>query len=245
VTCTRFSLLSSTHSRIGAEAASTGSSSRQLPVVVAFVRHGRTPTTGTILPGRAPGLHLSEEGGRQASEVAEMLAKEVASLGERGPRVGAVYASPMERAKETARPIARALGLRVATKRSLIECDFGAWTGAKLAELAKLPEWKRLMADPVGFSFPGGESILQVQERIVGFAEEVRESHPGELVVAVSHADVIRVAIASALGAPLSAMHRIWVSTASVSVVSYGHKGVSVLALNASGDLSGIGSVFR
>src|SRR3954454_1867720 len=104
------------------------------PTLVLFVRHGQTPTTGATLPGRAPGLHLADTGKAQAERAAERIS----AL----KNVAAVYASPMERAQETAAPIARGRKLRVRTDRGLNECDFGSWTGGGLKALAKLPEWR-------------------------------------------------------------------------------------------------------
>ena len=80
--------------------------------LVLLVRHGTTPSTGTILPGRAPGLHLSEAGQAQALSAAARIA-------EIDPAPSAIYASPLERTQETARPIARRLGLRVNDSESL------------------------------------------------------------------------------------------------------------------------------
>src|SRR5829696_5205341 len=97
---------------------------------VILVRHGQTATTGKLLPGRAPGLHLAD-GGR---EQAERAAARIAEL----DNVDAVYASPLERARETAAPIAKARDLRTHVDRGLMECDFGDWTGAELAKLMKL-----------------------------------------------------------------------------------------------------------
>src|ERR1700689_2132059 len=92
---------------------------------VLLVRHGVTATTGIILPGRAPGLHLSERGVAQAERVAERLA-------DLPKKPVALYVSPLERTRETAAPIAHALGLRPIAARGLLECDFGLWTGKKL-----------------------------------------------------------------------------------------------------------------
>ena len=102
------------------------------PTLVLMVRHGQTPTTGAVLPGRAKGLHLGDKGIEQA----RIAGERIGALG----RIKAVYASPMERTQETAAPIAKACGLRVRTHKGLIECDFGEWTGKKLANLRKLPE---------------------------------------------------------------------------------------------------------
>src|SRR3954451_13742644 len=129
------------------------------PTLVLYVRHGQTPTTGSTLPGRAPGLHLADKGVGQAEAAAERIAALKA--------VAAVYASPLERAQETAAPIARERGLRVRTERGLNECDFGSWTGEPLRDLAKRPEWRTVQRYPSGFRFPGGESFVEMQARMV------------------------------------------------------------------------------
>src|ERR1700760_1752759 len=82
-----------------------------------LVRHGQTATTGKVLPGRAPGLHLADAGRQQA----ERAAARIAEL----DKVDAIYTSPLERARETAAPIAKARGLRAHVDRGLLECDFG------------------------------------------------------------------------------------------------------------------------
>jgi probable phosphomutase (TIGR03848 family) len=160
---------------------------------VLFVRHGRTPTTGATLPGRAKGLHLADAGREQADAVAARLA-ELA-------KVDAVYASPLERTRETAAPIAKARGLKVQIARGLLECDFGDWTGKALKDLVKLPEWATVQRYPSGFRFPNGESFHEMQVRITGAVRDLVARHPGGVIVAVSHADPIKAAVADALGA--------------------------------------------
>lgn len=203
------------------------------PTLVLLVRHGETPTTGKVLPGRAPGLHLSERGQQQAAAVAERIA---ALHGEKG-RVAAVYASPLERTRETAAPIGRALGLRVQRDKRLLECDFGEWTGAELKALMKKPEWRTVQRNPSGFRFPGGESFTEMQTRMVGAVDALRAAHPGAAVVAVSHADPIKAVVAHALGTHLDLFQRIVVSPCSVSAILYGADGPVVLAVNSTGDL--------
>src|SRR2546423_7117488 len=117
--------------------------------LVLFVRHGQTPSTGQRLPGRAPGLHLSDSGREQATAVATRVGEL--------KRLDAVYTSPLERARETAAPIATARELKPAVDRGLLECDFGERTGAELKKLMKLPEWRRVQGHPGGLRFPGGE----------------------------------------------------------------------------------------
>ena len=203
--------------------------------MVLLVRHGRTPTTGKVLPGRAPGLHLSEEGRSQADAVAARIAG-IATTGSARPV--AVYASPLERTAETAKPIARLLGLRVRTDRGLLECDFGTWTGAELKDLAKRPEWGAVQRFPSGFRFPGGESFLEMQARITSAIDRLTRLHPGETVVAVSHADPIKAAVATAAGTHLDLFQRLTIAPCSVSAVAYTGGGPHVLTVNSTGSLA-------
>jgi probable phosphoglycerate mutase len=195
---------------------------------VLLVRHGQTPTTGKVLPGRTKGLHLADTGREQA----ETTAANIAAL----QRVDAVYSSPLERAKETAAPIARARGLRTRSARGLLECDFGEWTGADQGELRKLPEWKQVQRYPSGFRFPNGESFAEMQQRMVDAVCELTRAHRGSTIVAVSHADTIKAAVAHALGTHLDLFQRIVVSPCSISAVVYSDEGPVVLAVNSTGN---------
>lgn len=196
-----------------------------------LVRHGQTPTTGTTLPGRAKGLHLADVGVAQAERAAERIA-ELSS-------VDALYTSPLERARETAAPIGRTLGMKPVVDRGLLEADFGEWTGAELKELMKLPEWSTVQRAPSTFRFPGGESFTEMQHRIVGTLERLRTAHPGGTIVCVSHADPIKAAIAHAVGTHLDLFQRIVVSTCSISVIAWPQHGTGgspvVLAVNSTG----------
>src|SRR3954447_26079539 len=196
--------------------------------LVFLVRHGQTPTTGTTLPGRANGLHLADKGHEQASAVAERLAPFKG-------KVAAVYASPLERTKETASPIAKQLGLRVRASRGLLECDFGAWTGQELKALMKLPEWKQVQRVPSQFRFPDGESFVDMQTRIADAISGLVARHPGKTVVAVSHADPIKAAVAYAMGTHLDLFQRIVISPCAVSAILYTNDGPVVLCVNSTG----------
>jgi probable phosphomutase (TIGR03848 family) len=203
--------------------------------VVLLVRHGTTPTTGKVLPGRAPGLHLSDQGRAQAEGVGERL-KAMVATGRRPPV--AVYASPLERTMETARPIARCLGLRVRTDRGLLECEFGDWTGAKLSVLAKKPEWSQVQRCPSSFRFPGGESFPEMQARMASAIGRLTQLHPGETIVAVSHADPIKAAVSTAAGTPLDLFQRLVVSPCSVSALAFSAAGPHVLTVNSTASLN-------
>jgi len=180
--------------------------------LILLVRHGTTPTTGRVLPGRAPGLHLSEDGLRQAERVAERVT---------GLRPSAIYTSPLERAVETAAPTAAATGLTAIGEPGLLECDFGDWTGESLSALSRRKEWRTLMAAPATFRFPGGESLAELQARVVTTLEQLRTEHAGHLVVCVSHADPVRAALTFAMGAPLDSFHRVNVGTGSISAIRF------------------------
>ena len=197
------------------------------------MRHGETPTTGVVLPGRAPGLHLSDRGRAQASRVSERLA---------GLSVDALYSSPLERACETAEPTATRTGLEVTHDDGLLECDFGDWTGSAIADLAALPEWQTVQHSPSTFRFPDGESFPQMQARIVGALEALRAAHTGGVVVCFSHADPIKAAVAHALGTPLDLFQRIVISPGSVSAISFVEgQDPAVLMVNSTSEpLSGL-----
>ncbi|MHB8334335.1 MAG: histidine phosphatase family protein [Acidimicrobiales bacterium] len=197
---------------------------------VLLVRHGQTPTTGSVLPGRAPGPHLRHRGRAQAERVATRLA-ELASA------PVAIYSSPLERARETAAPIARALGLRTRSDRGLLECDFGAWTGQSLSRLRRTREWRAVQHAPSTFTFPDGESFAAMQRRIWLTIERLVDAHRGESIVLVSHADPIKAAVTFAQGVPLDLFQRTMVSTCSVSAIALGDQ-PTVLCVNSTGSLA-------
>ena len=195
--------------------------------LVLLVRHGQTPTTGKVLPGRAPGLHLADAGNQQAQRAAERIAEL--------KTVDAIYSSPLERARETAAPIAAARGMKVQIDRGLLECDFGDWTGAELKKLMKLPEWGTVQRAPSTFTFPGGESFTAMQSRIVGAIDRLRVKHAGGVVVCVSHADPIKAAVAHAMGTHIDLFQRIVIGTCSITAIAYGFGAPIVLTVNSTG----------
>ena len=207
--------------------------SRQEGTLLLLVRHGETPTTGTVLPGRVSGLHLSDRGRAQAERVAERLA---------GLSVDGIYSSPLERTRETAEPTAARTGLEVHDDAGLLECDFGEWTGAALADLTALPQWQTVQHSPSAFRFPNGESFTQMQARIVGALEVLCTAHAGGVVVCFSHADPIKAAVAHALGTHLDLFQRIVISPGSVSAISYVEgQAPAVLMVNSTSEpLSGL-----
>lgn len=197
---------------------------------ILLVRHGATGTTGKVLPGRAPGLHLSATGLEQARRASERL-------GALDPAPRALYASPLERTRETAAPIARRLDLRVKTERGLLECDFGSWTGQTLSSLRKTPDWRMVQHAPSAFRFPEGESFAEMQLRIWSTLDRLARAHRGDTIVLVSHADPIKAAVTYALGVPLDLFQRTVISTCSISALVLGDAAPLVLSVNNTGSL--------
>jgi probable phosphoglycerate mutase len=197
---------------------------------ILLVRHGTTATTGKILPGRAPGLHLSEKGQAQASAVA-------ARLGELTKKPVAIYSSPLERTKETATPLASALHLKTQIDRGLLECDFGAWTGKRLSTLSKRAEWRSVQNSPSSFRFPDGESFSEMQLRIWSTLERLAAKHRNRTIVAVSHADPIKAAVTYAQGVPLDLFQRTVISPCSITAIVVTNGAPLVLCVNNTGSL--------
>lgn len=196
---------------------------------VLLIRHGTTGTTGSVLPGRAPGLHLNERGLAQALELAERL-REI-------PRPSALYVSPLERAKETAAPIAKALRLRSVVDRGLNECDFGSWTGKRLATLARRAEWRSVQHAPSTFRFPEGESFAEMQQRVWATLERLAKRHRNKTIIVVSHADPIKAAVTFAQGVPLDLFQRSVITPCSLSAIAFTNSSPMVLCVNNTSSL--------
>lgn len=196
--------------------------------LVLLVRHGVTEQTGKILYGRTPGNHLSEAGQAQADAVATRIA----ALGD---RVRFVVASGIERTQETAAPIASTLGLGVERDDGILEADFGEWTGQPLADLYKAPEWPAVQNNPSTFRFPGGESFMEMQHRMVTTVHHWADRAAGGAVVLVSHADLIKTYVAFASGTHLDEFQRLVISPTSVTPILLGSSTPIVLAVNSTG----------
>jgi probable phosphoglycerate mutase len=168
--------------------------------------------------------------------VAARIAAPASTNGRKRRSVAAVYSSPLERTRETAAPIADATGCQVQVDDGLLELDIGEWTGLDLKAARKRPEWSTIQRYPSGFTFPGGESFVDMQARIVACLERLRSAHPGEAIVAVSHADPIRAAVAHAMGTHLDLFQRVVISPCSLTAIAYGPGGPMVLTVNSGVD---------
>lgn len=188
-----------------------------------LIRHAEHALLDHAIVGRAAGVQLSPEGIRQAEALAERL---------EGSSIRALYSSPLERARATAAAIAAIVGLEVQTVEELNEIDFGEWTDRTLVDLHELEEWRRFNAFRSGSRIPGGETIIEVQARMLRLIERLCTLHPIETVALVGHGDPIKAALAYYLGVPLDLAQRIEISPASVSIVRLERYGPQVLLLN-------------
>jgi len=198
------------------------------PTRLILVRHAVTAHTGPLLSGRMPGIDLSDKGVGQAEAAATRLAK---------LPIAAIYASPIERTTQTAQCIAAHHAMDVSPLPGVIEADYGDWTGGKIAELAKTDLWRTVQRAPSRARFPSGESLAEMQTRMVTALEMVVAEHAGEMIVVVSHADPIKAAIAHYTGVHLDLFQRIVVSPASVTAFEFGAHGVAMLKCNDTGGL--------
>ncbi|MEX6430859.1 MAG: histidine phosphatase family protein [Ferrimicrobium sp.] len=202
------------------------------PTRLILVRHGATPTTGKILPGRAVGLHLADYGHRQAAAVADQLPARFGAI-------TALLTSPLERAQETAQPLSERLGMTPKIEPRLVECDFGEWTGASLAKLYRKPAWRELMMQAGNFRFPGGESLREVLDRMLDLVSDLRTHHKSETIVGFTHADPIKILTTEALGMHIDQMHRISVATASMTAFVISEVGINLDSLNTGSLIGG------
>jgi len=199
------------------------------PTTLLLVRHGLNDYVGRALAGRTPGVHLNDEGHAQAGRLAARLA----SL-----PIAAVYSSPLERAVETAQPIAAARSLELHLCEAAMEIDFGEWTGRTIAELDGDPLWQRFNTERSTTRAPGGELMAEVQARMAGGIEAIRAAHPGETVLLVSHADAIRAALAHYAQVSLDAIGRFEIRPASVTTLRLWDGWTLVLGVNDTGALA-------
>jgi probable phosphoglycerate mutase len=189
-----------------------------------LIRHGENDyVKKNKLPGRQAGIHLNERGQEQATALAESL---------KGLPVKAIYSSPLERAVETAKPLADSFHLEVQLLPALMEINVGSWTGRTLKMLNRTKAWRMVQQAPAFFHFPAGESFLQAQERIVSALDSIAAAHKKGLIAVVFHADPIKLAIAHYIGLPLDNFQRLVIGTGSVTIVGVHEMGAALLALN-------------
>jgi probable phosphoglycerate mutase len=190
-----------------------------------LIRHGENDFTKKgKLAGHTPGVHLNAKGQQQAQALGEAL-KDVP--------IKALYASPLERAMETAAPIAQARGLEIQIEAGLLETDIGKWQGRSLRSLQLVKHWKVVQHAPSRAQFPEGETFYGCQTRIVAALDAIsRKYKPQDIVACVFHADPIKLAVAHYLGLPLDHFQRLGCDTGSLSLLHIGEMGAMLLKLN-------------
>ena len=191
-----------------------------------LIRHGENDFVKTgKLPGQLDGIHLNERGQKQAQALGEAL-KHVP--------IKAIYSSPLERAMETAEPIARARGLAIIPEPDLQDANVGRWQGKSIKSLRLTNAWKIVQHSPSRFQFPEGESFPGVQTRIINALESIARKHnkPKDIVAVVFHADPIKLAVAHFLGLPLDHFQRLSCDTGSLTALYVGEMGANLIKLN-------------
>jgi probable phosphoglycerate mutase len=187
-----------------------------------LLRHGEHVLRGRVV-GRTPGVGLSDRGRAEIAAVAERFSDE---------KIEGLYASPLQRTRETAEILADRLSLPIDYREDLLELDFGEWTGKTFEAVRQDERWRLWSNCRSIAAVPGGESMRQVQERVVGALFKLRQCHRDGAVLVVSHGDVIRAALLFALGMPLDFYSRIEVALASTNTVHIDDSGIRVLGLN-------------
>jgi probable phosphoglycerate mutase len=188
-----------------------------------LLRHGEHGLLGRVLAGRMPGVGMTERGRAEIAAAAERLAAE---------KVAAIYASPLQRTRESAEIVAERLSMPIAFRDDLIELDFGEWTGATFDSIRADPRWQAWSTQRSLSKIPGGESMREVQQRAVEAVLDINERHLGKTVLLVSHGDVIRSVLLFALGMPLDFYNRIEVVQGSISTVQIEPSRIRVLRIS-------------
>ncbi len=185
------------------------------PTTILLVRHGENDWVGKHkLAGWTPGVHLNKHGKKQAASAGERLAKSPV-------KVDTIYASPLERTMETAEIIAGYLNVSINKHKGIGEVEYGEWTGQAIKKLAKLPSWSVVQFYPSNARFPQGESLYEMQARGVQQINQLVEKHPGQTLLLVSHADVIKSVVAHYLGMHLDLFQRLVISPASITTIVF------------------------
>jgi len=195
-----------------------------MPILL-LIRHGENEYVKSgRLAGRLPGVNLNEKGRAQASAITEKL---------KGAPLKAIYSSPLERATQTAEPLAEAKGLEIIQRPGLLETDFGEWQGKTLKSLRRRKLWRLVQHAPSMMRFPGGESFAECQIRISQELQTIAAFHkPKDLVACVFHSDPIKLAVAYYLGVPLDNFQRLMIAPASITGLFIGGSGAHLLTLN-------------
>lgn len=193
-----------------------------------LIRHATNNTVGKRFAGRMAGVHLNEEGQQQAQQLAVRLA---------GLPITAVISSPLERAVETAEPIAQLLQLETVLCEDFLEIDLGEWTNSAFEDLAGDQQFHLFNTFRSCTRVPGGELMLEAQARVIAGLQKLYTQYPQGTVAVVTHSDLIKAAIAYYAGIHLDLFQRIEISPASVSIVELYEETARIQLLNHTGEI--------
>ncbi|TIP83886.1 MAG: histidine phosphatase family protein [Mesorhizobium sp.] len=189
-----------------------------------LIRHAAHDNVGDYLAGRMAGVCLGETGRAQALRLASHMAPEP---------LAAICCSPRERTMETAKPIAIACNPeKITICQELDEIDFGAWSGKTFEELNQDADWRVWNSQRQQARTPGGETMLDVQQRVISLMQKLRKHYQNQSVALISHADVIKAAVCKVLGLPLGDCFRFDIDPASITTVVSGDLGSKLIRLN-------------
>jgi probable phosphoglycerate mutase len=188
-----------------------------------LIRHGLNDLVGKRIASQMAGVHLNDEGKQQAQELADNLST---------MQIDAIYCSPLERAVETAIPLAKSHKLDYTISKDFMEIDFGIWTNKSLEDLEKEELFKIFNIFRSNTRAPGGELMAEAQLRIIQGIEKLQRQHNNETVAVVSHSDLIKCAIMYYLGMNLDNFHRFEISPASISIIEIYDEIARVMVLN-------------
>lgn len=197
--------------------------------ILLLIRHAENDVMYRRLAGRIPQVHLNEKGREQAARLAQAL--------EKSP-IQAVYSSPLERAVETAEPLAECRGLEVQLRPGLLEIDYGSWQGKTYTQLKRTKLWQTMHRTPSQVRFPDGEAFTEIQARVIAEFESLingtaNSQDEDRVIAVVAHGDIVRLALAHFLTIPLDNYLRLSISPASLSIIRFPQQGnPQVLAVN-------------
>jgi broad specificity phosphatase PhoE len=203
----------------------------QRRAILTLVRHGETTANlEGVWHGSTDGP-LTERGREQALRVAGFLLERCADA-------EALYASPLLRARETARAIAEALGLELRLDPGLAEYHLGSWEGKTYRELHERHRlWDEIRRDP-DFAPHGGESPRQVTERLTQALLRIGGSHAGRRVIVVAHGGALSMALAAILDGDYTRWRRVMANCAVSELVLEPEP--ELLSFNQTGHLEGL-----
>ena len=201
---------------------------------ILLIRHGETEwNREEVFRGRAD-VPLSARGREQARLLGEAL---------KGSGVRAVYSSPLSRARQTADPVAEAIGIEVQIEERLVDMSFGRWESRPRAEVEKEDPalYSAWLTEPQEFRAPDGESLANVIARAWPAMGQITARHRGGRAAIVTHRVVCKVLLCAALGAGEAAFWRVRVDTASISILDASNDLWVVRRLNDTHYLQAIG----